>query len=433
MQMNTPRWYDQKKEKGMTQMDLGLVPLLSLKERDRRWNELRKRMFIRGIDAVVFFGSDAGFGRGMSHFRYITHYADAHGGWAIFPLQGECSIFSGPMHMNLPYSRFRILQNWVTDLRPDCGAAGIVKELKERGLDKSRIGIVSYGGTGVSSEIMPYALLTKLMKDLPDATFIDTNPIITEMRIIKSKEELEFLYKAGQIARKRIDVMIDSVKVGNTEADIYANMIASDIKNGGEPQLFLLMATGNLYEDDPGIKCLLHGGCQPSSPTMRKLKDGDLAICEFHTQYGGYMAGCEFSLFLGEPPKELREIQKASMEAITNAVATIKPGTTMREAWTAIRKPAIDRGLDFIELGFHGHGLASPEYPGSVYREEDDPAVAIADVPFEEDMIICLNIDIHNSNWRKDVGMMYGDMLHITKNGAKQLIGIPTEFICNKA
>jgi Xaa-Pro aminopeptidase len=432
--MDTPRWYNLKREKKPSTKDVGIIPKLSLKERDRRWNELRKKMALNGIDVLVFYGSDTGWGRGMVNFRYITHFADAHGGWAIFPSCGECTIFSGPAHVAIPYSRYISLQNWVTDLRPNSGTQVVARELIDRGFSKSRIGIVSYGSTGVSSDSMPYKGYMQLRNCLPEAEFIDANPILTEMRVIKSKEEIDFLYKAGTIARKKIDAMINSMKIGNTEADVFADMISADIKNGAEPQTFLLMSTGNVYDKDPGYKFLIHGSSQPASPVMRNLKDGDLAICEFHTTYGGYMAGAEFSLFLGKPPQELIDLHKACIESIQSAVDTIKPGITMREAWQAIRRPIEDRGFDYVELGFHGHGLASPEYPLSVYREIDGGTMAgykIADFNFEENMVISLNIDVHNPDWRKDIGLMFGDMLHITKNGAIKMVNIPTEFVRN--
>lgn len=417
-------------------MEIGDFPMLSLNERDRRWTELRKRMSIRGIDALLLFGSDAGYGRAFSNFRYVTHFADAHGAWAIFPINGEPMIMCGPRHIHLPHFRYKAFGSWVSDFRPDYGVSYLIAELKERGLDKSRIGLVTCPPSSVSLDLVPHDALQKIRKELSNIEFVESNTMVADLRITKSKEELAFLYKAAEIARKQVDAMINGMQVGRTEADLYADMLSTAIKNGAEPQLFNLLATGNVKDNDPGSKFLLHGCSQPGCPTMRKLRDGDLAICEFHTQYGGYMAGCEFSVFLGDPPKELRELHAAAMETLEGCIETIKPGVTLREAWTVMRKTILERGMDFVELGFHGHGLASPEFPdGGVYREEDTlPGSAIlGNFPFEEDMTVVLNIDIHNPNWRKDVGVMFADMLHITKDRAKPLINIPREFICNKA
>ena len=429
--MNTPLWHDEPREKEITKLDFGGIPVLSLEERDRRWNDLRRRMYVRGIDALILYGSDVGYGRGNSLFRYITHFADNHGAWGLFPLKGECVIMSGPRHMHVPYSKHNALTNWVTDIRPDLGVDKLIKEIKDRGLDKGKIGLVSIPASSVSSDILPHAPVVLLEKELPNVEFVDANAILVDMRLIKSKEELDFLYKAAGLARKKVEAMIEGVQAGRTEADVYADMFCADIRNGGEPQHFNLLSSGNVYDNDPGYKCMLHGAAQPISPTMRVLREGDLVISEFHSQYGGYMSGCEFSVFIGEPPKELAKIQEVAMQCLDQAIKTIKPGATLREAWTAIRQPILDNDMDWLELGFHGHGLCSPEFPnGCVYREEDARSSMVGDVPFLEDMIVCINIDIHDPKWRKDVGVMFGDMLHITKDGAKPLINIPREFIC---
>ena len=390
-------------------------------------------MYVRNIDALILYGNDTGYGRGNALFRYVTHFCDAHGAWGLFPIDGECMVLSGPKHMHVPFSRHKALENWVSDIRPDYGIDYLISEIKARGLEKSRIGLVSTPASSVSSDLMPHTPMLRLAKELPDAEFVDANPVLVDMRLIKSEEEIGFLYKAAELARRKVEAMINGVHTGRTEADVYADMLASDIRNGGEPQLFNLMASGNVYDNDPGYKCMLHGAAQPVSPTMRTLRDGDLVITEFHSQYGGYMSGCEFSVFLGKPPKELERIQRVAMECLDQAISVIKPGVTLREAWTAIRKPIADNNMDWLELGFHGHGICSPEFPnGCVYREEDARSSQVGDAVFLENMIVCTNIDIHDPNWRKDVGVMYGDMFHITKEGVKQMIGIPREFVCNR-
>jgi len=123
------------------------------------------------------------------------------------------------------------------------------------------------------------------------------------------------------------------------------------------------------------------------------------------------------------------------MEALAAAEKMLRPGNTGRQVWEAMREPVERKGLDYVELGFHGHGLASPEYPTSVYRSGggDLSGETIGDLPIEENMIIGTNIDIHNPKWRKDVGLQFGDMFHITKNGARPLVKIPAEFICVEA
>jgi Xaa-Pro aminopeptidase len=431
--MQTPLWFEEDREKPESTELFDFVPHLSLSERDRRWAELRRRMVFRGLDCLIFFGNDAAFGRGMVNFRYITHFASAMGGFAIFPLDGDPIIFSGPPHLHVPYNSYRSLQNWVEDIRPNTGVNTVIDCIKKMGLDRGRIGIVAYS-TANAAHTLPYYNYTKLNEGLSNATFSDETVLLEEMRQVKSSEEIAFLQKASQIARKKIDAMIEATRPGVKEADIWATMIATDISNGGEPQIFNLLSSGNVFEKDEGYKHLLHGSEQPGSPTMRPIQNGDLIMCEFHSVYGGYMAATEFSLFVGEPPQELVDIHKACIGSLEAAMETMKPGNTVRQVWDAMIEPAESRGFDYIELGFHGHGLASPEYPTVVYRPGDGALSggSTYDLPLQEDMVLGTNIDIHNPNWRKDVGIMIGDMFHVTSNGPRRLVEIPTDFICVK-
>ena len=93
--------------------------------------------------------------------------------------------------------------------------------------------------------------------------------------------------------------------------------------------------------------------------------------------------------------------------------------------------------MDYIELGFHGHGLSSPELPRmAMYpseklktKGESGPFYGLASTEIKENMVIATNIDIHDPTWRKDVGIMGpGDTIWVTESGPVKLIGIPLEF-----
>ena len=128
--MDTPRWYDEPREKPPSRANFDYIPHLSLAERKRRWAELRKKMVLRGLNCLVFYGNDAAWGRGMVNFRYITHFGSGLGGWAVFPLEGEPVIWNAPYHMSVPYSIYRSLQDWVQDIRPNTGVGSVMDYIR---------------------------------------------------------------------------------------------------------------------------------------------------------------------------------------------------------------------------------------------------------------------------------------------------------------
>lgn len=410
------------------------VPQLSLKERDRRWDRARKAMLMAGLDAFVFLGNDIYWGMGMANLRYMFQ-VDAHlGADALFPLEGEPLVWSGVPHMNRPTNPYLSLNSWLTDFRTRGGMVAIADELRKRGLDKSKLGLIGFSSTIQTTPTLLHEDVLNLQKLLPQATFVDSSHILQDMRMVKSEEEIEMLRGAGKIARKVIDTMIESARPGIPEAAVYADMIRTQIANGGEPNIFNLFTSGPVEHPKNELWHMLHGCEQPITPTMRPLAEGDLIVTEWHTKYGGYRCHTEFSVYLGKKaPKELLRIWDVSVECLEASKSALVAGKTIREALEIIRKPAAKAGLDWVELGFHAMGTASPEFPTVVYAEGyGSPTLnghRIMDMVLEEGMTFGNNIDLHDSRWKPDVGTMLSDFMVVRPNKAECLIGTPTEFV----
>jgi Xaa-Pro aminopeptidase len=163
---------------------------------------------------------------------------------------------------------------------------------------------------------------------------------------------------------------------------------------------------------------------------LREIHEGDLILCEFHTSYGGYLAATEFSVFVGEAPDELARLHDVAGEIVRMAGELFVPDRTVREIYTAFHEHVDAAGVDFVELGFHGHGLASPEFPAVVYREPDLGMMGLAGIGgmrLRENMVFGLNIDLHDPVWRRDVGVMLGDMVAVTPGAAEYMCKIPLD------
>src|SRR5260221_14128326 len=137
------------------------------------------------------------------------------------------------------------------------------------------------------------------------------------MRIVKSEEEIESGRKAGRIASKVVDSMIETARPGTPEAAVYAEMIKTQIASGGEPNIFNLFGSGPVEHPKDELWHMLHGCEQPLPPTMRPLAEGDLIATEWHTKYGGYRCHPECSVYLGKhAPKELLNIWRVSVQCL---------------------------------------------------------------------------------------------------------------------
>lgn len=413
----------------MHRMDLRpYTPQLSIQERDRRWLAVRREMEAKGIDCLIVWGNTLSQGLGMTNVKYLTQVGTWHGGIALFPLQGEVTLFTSPSHMNVPYSAYQACQDWVQDIR-SYSMGDLVQEIKSRGLAHGKLGLVTYGNV-VAGNNLTYHDYVALTTTLPEAAFTDSSAIVEDLRRYKSLEEIAMLEKSGRIARKVIDSMIRTAAPGVGENEVYAAMIQTQLVEGGEPNIFNLMASGPVEENGGMGRRLLHGNDQPLCPINRKLQRGDLIICEFHVSYGGYLTGTEFSVFVGKPPAELVELHKVAVECLHAAVEHCRPGVSIHQLAAAIRRPALSRELDYLELGFHNHGLSSADFP-TIVRKPGMGVMGgdgVPDFALRENMVLGTNIDIHNPRWKTDVGVMLGDTIHVTADGGRRLVDIPLDL-----
>jgi methionine aminopeptidase len=166
---------------------------------------------------------------------------------------------------------------------------------------------------------------------------------------------------------------------------------------------------------------------------MRPLANGDIIISEWHTKYGGYRCHTEFTVHIGKTaPKELLNIWDVSVECLHASKEALVSGRTIREAIQIIRKPAERAGLDWVELGFHAMGTASPEFPTVIYQDGYGSNFLnghrIGEFVLEEGMTFGNNIDLHDSRWKPDVGCMLSDFMVVRPQKAECLIGTPLEL-----
>jgi len=370
---------------------------------------------------------------GMANLRYLLQIDTQMGAEALFPLSGAPVAWTQMWHMNRPTSPYLSLNTWMEDFRTRGGMAALADEVRSRGLDRGKLGLVGFSSTVQTTPTFLWQDIENLKRLLPHAEFVDASHLLQEMRVVKSEEEIDMLRGAGRIARKVVDAMIESARPGVPEAVVYADMIRTQIANGAEPNIFNLFGSGPVEHPAGELWHMLHGSEQPLAPTMRPLADGDLIMTEWHTKYGGYRCHTEYSVYIGKKaPKELLNIWRVSVECLEASKEALVAGKTIGDALAIIRQPAAKAGLDWVELGFHAMGTASPEFPSVVFAEgyggNTINGYRIMDMVLEEGMTFGNNIDLHDSRWKPDVGTMLSDFMVVRPGKAECLIGTPTEL-----
>jgi len=396
------------------------VPRFSLKERDRRWSEIRGAMEEKNLDCLLLCGFPCNWDFKVSNARYLSQIGgNAEYNIMVFPLEGEptCYVWGATF---IEY--WLRSQDWVTDVRARVGtwADSMASRVRELGLEKKNIGLDGLAGPLDPDGWFPHSLYNRIHELMPAANLININDMIEKIRAVKSPEEIDFFEKAAVLGNLMLEACRQTAKPGVRECAVYGKMMEVMIANGGEePTLFLWGSDAHPLPHPHRV------------PTMRPLEKGDLIICEIHPRYGGYFTHVERTFCLGEPEKEYLNLDAGCLEAYARGMELFTPGRKITDAMNPVKKVIESRGLGICETGMHGHGLSSQEYPRyrhHAIKEDLGPLKFIED-ELRPGMVFAFNIDLFDPRWRNgETGCVFGETVVVTEDKPRRLHSFPIEF-----
>ncbi len=120
-------------------------PRFSRAEYERRYANIRKMMRGLSLDCLLVIGGSAAYGRGWFNFRYLTNMMGKAemANYCFFPKEGEPAVVTRPGHSLAGAMLARTAVRHIIVGQPSVLGA-IVNEIRERGYDQGRIGIVEY-------------------------------------------------------------------------------------------------------------------------------------------------------------------------------------------------------------------------------------------------------------------------------------------------
>lgn len=353
---------------------------------------------------------------------YLTGYWPMNGfAFAIFPSEGKPVLivqeaeqaaaeagWAGQVHTF----------GWalVTDPDPFESIAGILTTVRdELGLRDARIGYEgSYefvapahmaGETSVPSGVS-LALLTRTFAG---AELLDATGFLSQLRGIKSAQEIEALRLANEVAEFGLAAFAENVVPGKSEAEIAAAVEAA------------IYARGVGYKGVTTARGWAHVMTGPRTQnsyrmflvsTPRVLQEGDLALLELGTLVDGFWSDLTRTRVAGTPDARQREVHQIVLEAQAAAVALMKPGVLEKEVDQAARQ-IIERagyGSYFFHQTGHGVGLRYHEPIPSLHPAcENELAVG---------MVSSCEPGIYIPNWG---GIRIEDNIAITATGPEYL------------
>lgn len=171
---------------------------------------------------------------------------------------------------------------------------------------------------------------------------VELTSFVEEVRQVKDASELETMRKAQAITDAAFARIVDWMHVGMTEREVQLQLDQYLFEEGAEGLAFdTIVATG------------AHASSPHAIPSDIKLAQGDAVVMDFGARFAGYCSDMTRTVFMGEPPDELKrawEVLRATNEACE---ALLHDGITGAEAHNRAEELLAEGGF----AGRMGHSL----------------------------------------------------------------------------
>lgn len=315
-----------------------------LTEFSSRIDRLRAELQARDLDAILIDDSEAiayfaGYDTSLSYYRA-----------GVVPAKGEAFFVLRALDVAPMKER-----TWIDDVDgyPDWEhpAAAIARKVRERGLDRARVGI------DLASHALTVQMFEALKRELPDVEFTDVDNLPWKLRKAKSASEIAKIRKACEIGDKTTLAIIRAAKPGISEREAVRMAVESFVRFGGDPGHHGVITAGRGWD-------FLHGHIHDDP-----LEAGDVLHLEICPRFEGYGSRQMRCVVLGPIPSELEAISRTMIDLQDKQLAAMKPGAKAKDVDRIMREGALNAG---IRQHYHNiTGYTMGYYPDFWIRASD--------------------------------------------------------------
>jgi ectoine hydrolase len=254
-----------------------------------------------------------------------------------------------------------------TERHPMQHLAGL---LRARGLAVGRIGV----------ELENYYYSAKahavLAAELGGATLVDATALVNWQRAVKSPAEIRFMRRAARIVERMHGVARDMIAPGVRKCDLVAEIQRTAIR-GAEDR------DGAFGGDYAAIVPLTPTGRDAAAAHLtwndKPLESGAGTFFEIAGCYRRYHAPMCRTVYLGEPPAEMRRAEAALLEGIAAGIDAARAGSTAGDVARAFYAVLARAGIEREGRCGYPIGLSYPPDWGErtfSIRPEDETVLA---------------------------------------------------------
>ena len=381
------------------------LPKIPVCEYKERWDKVQKVLMDEGLDMILLYADDR-FTYGNAYGRYFANVPTAFEPVLILFTPGKDPVLLvGPEtpgyarevgvmedirelkefaaeHEDYLYSKMQPLKEIVSSC--------VDHEIKKIGLG--------------AKNLMSADIYEAILKNYPDAEYVNVDSAIDEIRAIKSEAELEVIKYAYKLVNMGIEAAIEAIKPGMAEREVAAEAEYVMRKNGAEGYgIDTIIASG------PNAYHVL------ARTTNRVIEKNDLVIITVAPRYEGYHGACGRTVILGDPGQEAIAAVEASIRAQKLCAENLQPGRVGSQVEAMGRAVMTEAGYgeNFLYSGLHSVGVIEFEPP--ILGPSSDTVIA-------KNMVISIDIPLFEASVP---GVRTEDGYLITAEGPQRLTTAP--------
>jgi Xaa-Pro dipeptidase len=303
---------------------------------EERVRRIRKIMTEKGVNAMVIAG--------IENYYYITGDVRRQARM-VFPAEGEPTLI-----VFFTEEEFVRKNTWIKDVRPWRNVSELMghffSAMKEKDLTDKTVGFDVHSAPGF--EVYRFRKLN------PKINLVETDEVLMELRMYKSREEIERMRDTAKIAEKGMKAAIETVAPGISENEVAAETEYAMRKAGAE-------RWGTIPFVNSGYRSLyLHGFV-----SRKIIEKGDPVLIDVHPICNMYAADMARTVVCGQPSLEQKKAASTYVQAQKQTREALRPGWKVGDV-TQFMKGAMEKlpyGEFNVPAYIHGVGLEFEEWP----------------------------------------------------------------------
>jgi len=208
------------------------------------------------------------------------------------------------------------------------------------------------GPVAIEAEIMPQIVRTFVETLVAAPRLCDVTPLIADMRMIKSEEELQLARHAGEVAMAMMQAGRDTIGDGVREFEVA--LATSEAGTRAAARLLEAHYADARMSPNTHFLQIMASGRDITMPhhraTTRRMRRGDpvfLCFCGM-TNFHRFKLGFDRTFWIGEIADRSQEaVYRVALESQAAALAEVRPGNTAETVHAAYADVIQDAGYDY--------------------------------------------------------------------------------------